>query len=152
MFSENVSDFLDKIEQVIPALVDTLKYLEHTDIPLQKALHALHSFCNGAEYSKIISIMPDLINVLMQYLAYDKNNTAGVKKWTMEILSAVVIAADKEIEPFFDQLMEAHEYLYKNTPLKMSPVKSQALDTIGHLSKAVGKERFTPFLEFYTTE
>jgi uncharacterized membrane protein len=152
MFSESVSDFLDKIEQVIPALIDTLKYLENTDIPLQKALHALHSFCNGADYSKITNIMGDLISVLMQYLSYDKNNSAGVKKWTMEILSAVVIAADTEIEPFFDQLIEACEYLYKNVPLNMSPVKSQALDTIGHLSKAVGRERFSPYLEFYTKE
>jgi 4-hydroxyphenylpyruvate dioxygenase-like putative hemolysin len=36
--------------------------------------------------------------------------------------------------------------------LKISEVKSQALDTIGHLSKAVGKERFSPYLEFYTKE
>ena len=88
----------------------------------------------------------------MQYLEYTKSNSGGVQKWTMEIISSVVIAADTEIEPFFEQLMNACEYIYKNTPLALSPVKAQALDTIGHLSKAVGKERFTPFLEFYTAE
>lgn len=36
--------------------------------------------------------------------------------------------------------------------MKISEVKAQALDTIGHLSKAVGKERFSPHLEFYTKE
>lgn len=152
MFSENVSDFLMKTEQVIPALVDTLKYLENTDIPLQKALHALHSFVHGAEYSKITNIMGDLIAVLMQYLKFSKTSTPGVQKWTLEILSAVVIAADKQIEPYFDELIVVCEQIYKNTPLKVSELKSQALDTIGHLAKAVGKEKFAPYLEFYTKE
>jgi len=31
-------------------------------------------------------------------------------------------------------------------------LKSQALDTIGHLAKAVGKERFAPYLVYYTEE
>jgi hypothetical protein len=105
MFSENVSDFLMKTDQVIPALVDTLKYLHGTDIPLQKALHALHSFVNGAEYSKITNIMGDLIEVLLHYLHNVKENTAGVVKWAMEILSAVVIAADSKIEEYFDTLI-----------------------------------------------
>lgn len=152
MFSENVSDFLQKTDQVIPALVDTLKYLENTDIPLQKALHALHSFINGAEYSKITDIMGDLISVLMQYLTYTKTNSIGVQKWTMEILSAVVIAADAKIDPYFDELMGACENIYKNAPLKVSELKAQALDTIGHLSKAVGKDRFAPYIEYYTQQ
>lgn len=152
MFSENVSDFLMKTEEVIPALVDTLKFLENTDIPLQKALHALHSFVNGADYSKITSIMGDLIATLMQYLGYTKNNTVGVQKWTLEILSAVVIAADSEIDQYFDGLMEPCEAIYKNTPLKENQLKAQALDTIGHLAKAVGRDRFAPYLEYYTQQ
>lgn len=151
-FSENVSDFLSKTDQVIPALVDTLKYLEDTDIPLQTALHALHSFLNNAEHSKIISMIGDLIDVLMPYLNYGKSKSGGVQKWTMEIISSVVIAADKEIEPFFEKLMEACDYIYKNSPDSLGPVKAQALETIGHLSKAVGKERFAPFLEYFTKE
>ena len=141
-----------KTNQVIPALVDTLKYLEDTDIPLQKALHALHSFVNNAEYSKIIHIIGDLISVLMKYLNYTKSKTGGVQKWTMEILSSVVIAADTEIGPYFDELMTACDFMYKNVELGAGVVKAQSLDTIGHLSKAVGKERFSPFLEFYTKE
>jgi len=152
MFSENVSEFLGKTEQVIPALVDTLKYLENTDIPLQKALHALHSFVNGAEFSKITSIMGELISVLLHYLKYTKNESPGVKKWTFEILSAVVIAADTKIEQYFDELISICQDIYTNTPLKLSEVKSQALDTIGHLAKAVGKDRFAPYIEVYTKE
>ena len=152
LFSENVSEFLDKVDIVVPALVNSLKFLEGHDFPLQKALHALHTFVNGAEYSKITNIMNDLLPVLLVYLEPKPSNTIGVQKWTMEIISAVVIAADKEIEEHFDTLMGPWESIYKNTPIKEGELKSQALDTIGHLAKAVGKERFAPFLEYYTME
>ena len=152
MFSENVSEFLDKVDIVVPALVNTIRFLENHDLPLQKALHALHTFVNGAEYSKITNIMKDLIPVLLVYLEPKPSNTIGVQKWTMEIISSIVIAADKEIEEYFDILMGPWESIYKNTPAKEGELKSQALDTIGHLAKAVGRERFTPYLEYYTQE
>lgn len=147
MFSENVSDFLHKADQVIPAIVDTLRFLSDTDIPLQKALHALHTFVNNAEYSKITDMMDGLIEMLLQYMAA---KSMGVQKWTMEILSSVVIAVDTKIEKHFDTLMVPCEEIFKNTPLKHSELKSQALETIGHLSKAVGRERFEPYLEYYS--
>ena len=147
MFSENVSDFLQKPDQVIPAIVDTLGYLSNTDIPLQKALHALHSFVNNAEYSKITNILDEMINVLLPYMTHE---SLGVQKWTMEILSSVVIAADSKIEKYFDTLMTPCEYIFKNTTLKQSELKSQALETIGQLAKAVGREKFAPYLEEYS--
>lgn len=147
MFSENVSDFLQKTDQVIPAIVDTLKYLSDTDIPLQKALHALHSFVNGAEYSKVGEMLDNMVSMLLPYMTF---KSFGVQKWTMEIISAVCIAVDSKIEKHFDTLMEPTEYIFKNTDMKHAELKSQALETIGHYAKAVGKDRFAPYLEYYS--
>jgi len=41
LFSENVSDFVDVGDKIVPVLIEVMKELENNELPLQRSFEAL---------------------------------------------------------------------------------------------------------------
>ena len=99
-FSEYVvPDFLDMHEKVVPCLLSVLKELTHSnDLTIQKALFALHEFCNNL-HEDVKLYLNDLIVILLEYIS-SPHFSRDVKYWALMALGSVESSAMKLITPY----------------------------------------------------
>jgi hypothetical protein len=146
-FSENVSEFVDAGDEIIPALLGVMEELANTTTPLECAFNALNELIKNMVPEDVIKQYAPLVNILTRFLAHPSDTT---KEHALEVLSSVVISADELLKPDFATLMPLVQAVHNTTGSMHSAVRASALQTIGHMAKAVGKEMFAPFLLEYT--
>ena len=61
MFSENVSEFVDIGDKIVPVLINVMKELENHEYPLQKAFEALSQLTNNMEVEETLKIFEELL-------------------------------------------------------------------------------------------
>lgn len=102
MFSDNVSEFVDIGDKVVPVLINVMKELENHEYPLQKAFEALSQLTGNMEVEETLKIFEELLSTLVIFLNHPSNM---IKQLSLETMSNVVIAGDKLMIPIFNDLM-----------------------------------------------
>lgn len=149
-FSENViPDFLFQHKQVMPALLKALRdqvtiaaTSEDHAQSATSALTALSEFAANMEEYEMGFYLKEAVEISLQYLVTE-NQKRKVQYQALTALSSIIIAADRLIVPYMNQLLEPFYNIVKNsTQLQDQPHKGQALMCAGNLAQACGKEHF----------
>lgn len=102
LFSENVSEFVDVGDKIVPVLINVMKELENIESPLQKSFEALSQLTSNMEPEEIMKNFEELLTTLIVFLDHPSNL---VKQLSLETMSNVILAADSKMREIFEQLM-----------------------------------------------
>ena len=149
-FSEDViPDFLEQHAKVMPVLLNVLQsqvevatQSEKDATNAERAIYALSEFCGSMQDYEIKPYLDQSLQICMAFL-----NGAGqhrkVKYMALTALSSIIIAAEHQILPSRDVLMQSFfETIRGASTLQDQSIKGKSLMCAGNLAQACGNNNF----------
>lgn len=123
---------------VIPAMMKACNQGDGLFV-LIHCCYALEHFCEQLKPNVVKPYLPSLVDCVGRLAS---NNITMIQKSALSTLASIAIAAEKEFQSYTDNMMIFLEPLLS---LYEKPfVCSAALDCLGHIALAIGKDQFKP--------
>jgi importin-4 len=149
-FSEHLQPEISQYsEEVLPILFEYLQILSNqlrtgSGEPkhIDRVFYAVETFCENLE-DAIVPHLPILMERLFECMA--PTNSCHLRELALSCISATSNAANKNMLPYFQQLIEMLKmYLVKTDDEDICTLRPNAIDTLASLARTIGKENFLP--------
>ncbi|KAG4300916.1 hypothetical protein PCK1_002993 [Pneumocystis canis] len=145
-FAEELSEETsEKHAELMPIILNLI--LDHHEETKKSALNALDAILECLDSDSISEYFPYIIDRLLGL--FQSNTTLEIKSSVAAAFGSAVYAGKDHFIPYFERTME---YFIPILQLKNSKdeleFRGMVTDTLGTIAETVGKERFTPYIEY----
>eukprot|EP00127_Corallochytrium_limacisporum_P003397 Clim_evm25s149 gene=Clim_evmTU25s149 len=134
-------EILDYADQIIPVLFQLIDD-PSSNVKL-KSLYALDCFCDGLK-EKIVPYLQGLMNKLSQ--VFQATHHPDVLELAMLAISSVAESAASAFTAYFEPVVKAMQDILQSEKYD-EKVKGYAIQCVGRIAKAVGREKFNPHID-----
>eukprot|EP00551_Chaetoceros_affinis_P007050 CAMPEP_0203662278 /NCGR_PEP_ID=MMETSP0090-20130426/300_1 /ASSEMBLY_ACC=CAM_ASM_001088 /TAXON_ID=426623 /ORGANISM="Chaetoceros affinis, Strain CCMP159" /LENGTH=1073 /DNA_ID=CAMNT_0050525041 /DNA_START=61 /DNA_END=3282 /DNA_ORIENTATION=- len=134
-------EVLSYSSQVLPI---SFALLDDTTVAVQAtSCYVLEMFCERLEPDSVRPFLDPLVRKLAHMLEVTQKRS--VQEMSIAALAATAVAAEDEFTPYVDGVAKLMAPLMAITDEKLFSLRGRALECMGYLSIAVGKESFRPY-------
>lgn len=112
----------------------------------ERALFSLIAFMEHLDHSGVESLLPDIIQRLVNLLETSDNK--DIQDSAISAIAACASAALEQFTPFWEHIVKMLQQLMDVTG-ELIPLRARALDCVGVISMAVGKDVFAPYFDYF---
>jgi len=130
-------EILNYHDTVLPSVFKAMN--DQTEIMQATSCYILEHFC---EYLQPATLKPYLAPLMNKLGELAQSKSRGIQEMALTALSATAIAAEHEFEPYAQGVMGfLTQLLFLTEPTQLT-TRGKALDCVGHIAIALGKEKF----------
>jgi hypothetical protein len=134
-------EILDYSQQVLPV---AFKLLDDSTVAVQAtSCYVLEMFCERLEPENVRPFLDPLVKKLASML--ETTSKRSVQEMTVAALAATAVAAEEEFAPYVGGVATLMAKLMTITDEKIFSLRGRALECMGHMAIAVGKDSFRPY-------
>jgi hypothetical protein len=128
-------------DQVLPI---AFALLDDKTVAVQAtSCYVLEMFCERLEPDDVRPLLDPLVRKLAQML--ETTTKRSVQEMSVAALAATAVAAEEEFAPYIDGVATLMARMMIITDEKLFSLRGRALECMGHMAIAVGKESFRPY-------
>jgi importin-4 len=134
-------EILGYSEQILPIV---FLLLDDATVTVQAtSCYVLEMFCERLEPEAVRPLLDPLVRKLAAML--EATNKRSVQEMVVAALAATAVAAEDEFAPYVNGVAALMAKLMALTEERMYSLRGRALECMGHMAIAVGKEAFQPY-------
>lgn len=134
-------EVLSYSSQILPIV---FALLDDTSVAVQAtSCYVLEMFCERLEPDGVRPLLDPLVRKLAAML--EVTTKRSVQEMTVAALAATAVAAEDEFAPYVPGVASLMDKLMSLTEEKLFSLRGRALECMGHIAIAVGKEHFRPY-------
>lgn len=134
-------EILGYAEQVLPIAYNLL---DDSTVAVQAtSCYVLEMFCERLEPEDVRPILPNLVQKLATML--ETTNKRSVQEMSVAALAATAVAAEDDFAPYVDGVAKLMSKMMIITDENLFSLRGRALECMGHMAIAVGKDHFRPY-------
>lgn len=134
-------DILTYADQVLPV---AFSLLDDSTIAVQAtSCYVLEMFCERLDPDSIRPLLDPLVRKLAQML--ESTTKRSVQEMSVAALAATAVAAEDDFGPYVSGVAELMSKMMVLREEKLFSLRGRALECMGHIAIAVGKEVFRPY-------
>lgn len=134
-------EILSYSDKILPTV---FKLLDDATITVQAtSCYVLEMFCERLEPEGVRPLLDPLVRKLASML--ESTPKRSVKEMAVAAMAATAVAAEEEFTPFLPAVSQIMSQLMVLTEEKYFTLRGRALECMGHMAIAVGKENFRPY-------
>ena len=134
-------EILSYSDQVLPI---SFALLDDTTVAVQAtSCYVLEMFCERLEPDSVRPLLDPLVRKLAHMLEVTQKRS--VQEMSIAALAATAVAAEDEFAPYIDGVAKLMSKLMIITDEKLFSLRGRALECMGYLAIAVGKDHFRPY-------
>ena len=134
-------EVLSYSSQILPIV---FALLDDSNIAVQAtSCYVLEMFCERLEPDGVRPLLDPLVRKLASML--EATNKRSVQEMTVAALAATAVAAEEEFAPYVVGVASLMSKLMELKEEKTYSLRGRALECMGHIAIAVGKEHFRPY-------
>jgi hypothetical protein len=134
-------EILGYSEQILPIV---FLLLDDATVTVQAtSCYVLEMFCERLEPEAVRPLLDPLVRKLAAML--EATNKRSVQEMVVAALAATAVAAEDEFAPYVNGVAALMARLMALTEERMYSLRGRALECMGHMAIAVGKEAFQPY-------
>ena len=134
-------EILGYSDQVLPI---AFNLLDDTTVAVQAtSCYVLEMFCERLEPADVRPLLDPLVRKLASML--ETTSKRSVQEMSVAALAATAVAAEEEFAPYVEGVANLMSKMMIITDEKLFSLRGRALECMGHMAIAVGKESFRPF-------
>lgn len=134
-------DILTYADQVLPV---AFSLLDDSTIAVQAtSCYVLEMFCERLDPDSIRPLLDPLVRKLAQML--ESTTKRSVQEMSVAALAATAVAAEDDFGPYVSGVAELMSKMMVLKEEKLFSLRGRALECMGHIAIAVGKEVFRPY-------
>lgn len=142
--SPEILDFHDKLIPIIFTLFD-----DNTEIQ-KMACYSLQQFVQNIDMEILSVYLDEMIKLLITL--FDRTYDIIIKELVISTISFIAKDAKSLILPYFETLILLLKELVALDEPQYILLRARALNTVGYMSIAVGKEAFLPYADYFLTK
>lgn len=136
-------DVLEYSEQILPIV---FKLLDDKTVAVQAtSCYVLEMFCERLEPEAVRPLLDSLVKKLAAML--EGSNKRSVQEMAVAALAATAVAAEEEFTPYVGGVAALMAKCMALTDENMFSLRGRALECMGHMAIAVGRETFRPYFQ-----
>lgn len=133
-----ILNYSSKVLPIVFALLDD------TTVSVQAtSCYVLEMFCERLEPEGIRPLLDPLVRKLASML--ETSSKRSVQEMTVAALAATAVAAEVEFAPYIEGVATLMQKLMSLNDEKMFTLRGRALECMGHVAIAVGRDHFRPY-------
>lgn len=134
-------EILSYSSQVLPI---AFKLLDDSTIAVQAtSCYVLEMFCERLEPEGVRFLLDPLVKKLAQML--ETTSKRSVQEMSVAALAATAVAAEEEFAPYVEGVANLMSKMMAINDEKLFSLRGRALECMGHMAIAVGKDHFRPY-------
>jgi importin-4 len=134
-------DILQFSEQILPIV---FQLLDDRSVAVQAtSCYVLEMFCERLEPTAVRPLLDSLVRKLAAML--EATTKRSVQEMAVAALAATAVAAEEEFTPYVQGVAELMTKLMAIQDPSLHSLRGRALECMGHMAIAVGKETFRPY-------
>ena len=134
-------EILGYSEQILPIV---FRLLDDATVTVQAtSCYVLEMFCERLEPEAVRPLLDPLVRKLAAML--EATNKRSVQEMVVAALAATAVAAEDEFGPYVNGVAALMAKFMALTEERMYSLRGRALECMGHMAIAVGKEAFQPY-------
>jgi len=134
-------EILSYSSQILPIV---FALLDDTTVAVQAtSCYVLEMFCERLEPDGVRPLLDPLVRKLAQML--ETTTKRSVQEMAVAAMAATAVAAEEEFQPYIEGVAKLMNKMMVLTEEKMFTLRGRALECMGHMAIAVGKETFRPY-------
>ncbi len=134
-------EILSYSDQVLPI---AFNLLDDSTVAVQAtSCYVLEMFCERLEPEGIRQLLDPLVRKLASML--ESTSKRSVQEMSVAALAATAVAAEEEFAPYVEGVAGLMAKMMSITDEKLFSLRGRALECMGHMAIAVGKETFRPY-------
>lgn len=134
-------EILGYSSQILPIV---FKLLDDSTVSVQAtSCYVLEMFCERLEPEAVRPLLDPLVRKLAAML--ESTNKRSVQEMAVAALAATAVAAEDEFGPYVSGVADLMQKLMVLTDESLYSLRGRALECMGHMAIAVGKETFEPY-------
>lgn len=129
--------------QILPIV---FALLDDTTVQVQAtSCYVLEMFCERLEPSGVRPLLDSLVRKLASML--ESSTKRSVQEMAVAAMAATAVAAEEEFAPYVPGVAQLMSKLLELREATMYTLRGRALECMGHVAIAVGKENFRPYFQ-----
>lgn len=136
-------DVLDYSEQILPIVFNLLD--DKTVAVQATSCYVLEMFCERLEPDAVRPLLDSLVKKLAAML--EGSNKRSVQEMAVAALAATAVAAEDEFTPYVGGVAALMSKCMALTDENMFSLRGRALECMGHMAIAVGRDTFRPYFQ-----
>ena len=133
-----ILDYSSKVLPIVFALLDD------TTVSVQAtSCYVLEMFCERLEPEGVRPLLDPLVRKLANML--ETTEKRSVQEMAVAALAATAVAAEEEFAPYIAGVASLMQKLMSLNDEKMYSLRGRALECMGHMAIAVGRDHFRPY-------
>ena len=134
-------EILGYSSQILPIV---FQLLDDSAVTVQAtSCYVLEMFCERLEPEAVRPLLDPLVRKLAAML--EATNKRSVQEMAVAALAATAVAAEDEFEPYVSGVADLMQKRMALTDESMFSLRGRALECMGHMAIAVGKDAFEPY-------
>eukprot|EP00536_Pseudo-nitzschia_multiseries_P014497 jgi/Psemu1/262211/estExt_Genewise1Plus.C_7140005 len=134
---------LDYSTEILPIVFNLLD--DQTVAVQATSCYVLEMFCERLEPDAVRPLLDPLVKKLAGML--ESTDKRSVQEMAVAALAATAVAAEEEFTPYIGGVANLMVKLMSLTDEKMFSLRGRALECMGHMAIAVGRETFRPYYQ-----
>mmetsp|Transcript_20410 Transcript_20410/g.36828 ORF Transcript_20410/g.36828 Transcript_20410/m.36828 type:complete len:1073 (-) Transcript_20410:64-3282(-) len=130
-------------EQILPIVFNLLD--DKTVAVQATSCYVLEMFCERLEPEAVRPLLDSLVKKLAAML--ESTNKRSVQEMTVAALAATAVAAEEEFTPYVGGVASLMTKCMALTEERLYSLRGRALECMGHMAIAVGRETFRPYFQ-----
>jgi hypothetical protein len=130
-------------EQILPIVFQLLD--DHTVAVQATSCYVLEMFCERLEPDAVRPLLDSLVKKLAGML--ESTNKRSVQEMAVAALAATAVAAEEEFTPYVGGVAALMTKCMALTEERLYSLRGRALECMGHMAIAVGRETFRPYFQ-----
>jgi hypothetical protein len=130
-------------EQILPIVFQLLD--DHTVVVQATSCYVLEMFCERLEPDAVRPLLDSLVKKLAGML--ESTNKRSVQEMAVAALAATAVAAEEEFTPYVGGVAALMTKCMALTEERLYSLRGRALECMGHMAIAVGRETFRPYFQ-----
>ena len=136
-------DILHYSPQILPIVFGLL---DDNNVAVQAtSCYVLEMFCERLEPEAVRPVLDSLVRKLAHML--EVTNKRSVQEMAVAALAATAVAAEEEFTPYVQGVASLMEKLIQLQDPNLYSLRGRALECMGHMAIAVGRDTFRPYFE-----
>ena len=136
-------DVLEYSEQILPIVFNLLD--DKTVAVQATSCYVLEMFCERLEPEAVRPLLDSLVKKLAAML--EGSNKRSVQEMAVAALAATAVAAEEEFTPYVGGVAALMSKCMALSDENMFSLRGRALECMGHMAIAVGRETFRPYFQ-----
>lgn len=136
-------DILEYSEQILPIVFNLLD--DKTVAVQATSCYVLEMFCERLEPEAVRPLLDSLVKKLAGML--ESSTKRSVQEMAVAALAATAVAAEEEFTPYVGGVASLMTKCMALTDENMYSLRGRALECMGHMAIAVGRETFRPYFQ-----